>query len=65
MMRSRLFLQLSEAQSTGLRCRRPPANMAAKWSFGLPIKKSDSKYYLAYLVSNFKCKIIEHSNLIS
>ena len=36
MLRTRLFLQMSEAQSTGLQ--RPPAETATKWCCALPIK---------------------------
>ena len=35
MIRMILFLQLSDAQSTGLRQRRPPLETAARWRCGL------------------------------
>ena len=44
MIRRRLFLQLSEAHSTGLRRQRPPAETAARWRCGLLIKNVTAPY---------------------
>ena len=47
----RLFLQLSEAQSTVLRQRRPPPKTAARWCCIPPIKKLTAHYNSQCVVS--------------
>ena len=50
MIRRRLFLHLSEAQSTGLR-QRLPAELAARWHCGLLIKNLTAYYNIQFCVS--------------
>ena len=47
----RLFLQLSEAQSTGLQRRRPLAEMAARWRCAFPIKNLTPDYNSQFCIS--------------
>ena len=56
MIRMRLFLQLFQAQSTGLQQPWPPAEMAARWPCGLLIKNLRTHYNCQFCVS-FHCSL--------
>ena len=50
-VRKRLFLQVSEAQSTGLRRCRSPPETAARWYYGPLIKDLTEHYNSQFCVS--------------
>ena len=50
-VRRRLFLQLSEAQSTGVRWRQPPLETAARWRYEPIIKNLTAPYNSQFFVS--------------
>ena len=52
MIRRRLFLQLTEAQSTGLERQRPPPEIAARWRCK-PLQNLTAHYKSQFCVSFF------------
>ena len=69
MIRWRLFLQLSEAQSTGLWRRPAPPEMAARWRCVLLIDNLTAHYNSQFCVSFHFCfkqeTLMFHSEILS